>query len=128
MNLMTASVAFAPVASAPDSLSPALERVLERFGGIVRRVCWKYRFTGAEVDELMQEVRIGVRRRRAGGAGHPVDSRLPPRGGQDVPRERIDTLEHVMACAACHREYAWLAAVHEAAVEAGRAPALHLHP
>jgi hypothetical protein len=45
-------------------------------------------------------------------------------GGQ---HERIHTLEHVMACAACHREYAWLAAVHEAAVEAGRAPTLHLH-
>ncbi len=46
------------MASPPDSLSPALERVLERFGGVVRRVCWKYRFSGAEVDELMQEVRI----------------------------------------------------------------------
>ena len=46
------------MASAPDSLSPALERVLERFGGVVRRVCWNYRFSGAEVDELMQEVRI----------------------------------------------------------------------
>jgi len=63
---MTASLAFAPVASAPDSLSPALERVLERFGGIVRRVCWKYRFTGAEVDELMQEVRIRLWRAHAG--------------------------------------------------------------
>jgi len=41
--------------------------------------------------------------------------------------ERIDTLEHVMACGACHREYQWLAAVQEAAVEAGRVPALHLH-
>jgi len=41
--------------------------------------------------------------------------------------ERIDTLEHVMACGACHREYQWLAAVQEAAVEAGGAPALRLH-
>jgi RNA polymerase sigma-70 factor (ECF subfamily) len=46
------------MSTAPDSLSPALERVLEKFGGVVRRVCWRYRFTGAEVDELMQEVRI----------------------------------------------------------------------
>jgi RNA polymerase sigma-70 factor (ECF subfamily) len=42
----------------PDSLSPALERVLEKFGGVVRRVCWRYRFAGSDVDELMQEVRI----------------------------------------------------------------------
>ena len=46
------------MSTAPDSLSPALERVLEKFGGIVRRVCWRYHFMGAEVDELMQEVRI----------------------------------------------------------------------
>jgi len=46
------------MATTPDSLSPALERVLEKFGGVVRRVCWRYHFTGSEVDELMQEVRI----------------------------------------------------------------------
>jgi hypothetical protein len=36
---------------------------------------------------------------------------------------RIATLEHVMSCAACHREYEWLRAVDEAAVEAGGEPA-----
>jgi RNA polymerase sigma-70 factor (ECF subfamily) len=46
------------MSTAPDSLSPALERVLEKFGGVVRRVCWRYHFAGVEVDELMQEVRI----------------------------------------------------------------------
>jgi RNA polymerase sigma factor (sigma-70 family) len=46
------------MATSPDSLSPALERALEKFAGVVRRVCWRYRFTGADVDELMQEVRI----------------------------------------------------------------------
>src|SRR5262245_2413005 len=50
------SLAF--MATAPDSLSPALERVLEKFAGVVRRVCWRYHFTGSEVDDLMQEVRI----------------------------------------------------------------------
>lgn len=35
-------------------------------------------------------------------------------------RERLAALEHVMACAACHREYRWLRAVDEAALEAGR--------
>jgi len=57
------------MASPPDSLSPALERVLERFGGVVRRVCWKYQFRGAEVDELMQEVRIRLWRAHAGHEG-----------------------------------------------------------
>ena len=33
--------------------------------------------------------------------------------------ERLATLEHVMSCAACHREYEWLAAVDQAAEEAG---------
>jgi RNA polymerase sigma factor (sigma-70 family) len=42
----------------PDSLSPALERVLGNFAGILRRVCWRYRFSDTEVDELLQEVRI----------------------------------------------------------------------
>lgn len=37
--------------------------------------------------------------------------------------ERIATLDHVMSCAACHREYEWLTAVDEAAVEAGGEPA-----
>jgi hypothetical protein len=33
--------------------------------------------------------------------------------------ERMATLEHVMSCPACHREYQWLATVDRAAVEAG---------
>ncbi|HEX6107243.1 MAG TPA: hypothetical protein VFZ26_16775 [Gemmatimonadales bacterium] len=33
--------------------------------------------------------------------------------------ERLATLDHVMSCAACHREYEWLAAVDQAATEAG---------
>lgn len=46
------------MSTAPDTLSPALERALQKFAGVVRRVCWRYRFVGAEVDELIQEVRI----------------------------------------------------------------------
>ena len=41
-----------------ESLSPALERVLAKFSGTLRSVCWRYHFTGADVDELLQEVRI----------------------------------------------------------------------
>jgi hypothetical protein len=37
-------------------------------------------------------------------------------GGQDG---RLATLEHVMSCAACHREYEWLKAVTEAAGAGG---------
>ncbi len=33
--------------------------------------------------------------------------------------ERLATLEHVMSCPACHREYEWLGAVDRAATEAG---------
>src|SRR6185295_12813522 len=51
---------FAPMASAPDSFSPALERLLEKFAGVVRRVCWRYHFTGAEVDELLHEALAAI--------------------------------------------------------------------
>ncbi|HWB41665.1 MAG TPA: sigma-70 family RNA polymerase sigma factor [Gemmatimonadales bacterium] len=42
----------------PDQLSPALERALGKFSGVLRQVCWRYRFSGDDVDELVQEVRI----------------------------------------------------------------------
>ena len=32
--------------------------------------------------------------------------------------QRLATLEHIMACSACHREYQWLTAVNEAGLEA----------
>jgi RNA polymerase sigma factor (sigma-70 family) len=54
------------MASAPDSLSPALDLVLEQFGGVVRHMCRKYRFSEQEVDELMQEVRIRLWHAHAG--------------------------------------------------------------
>jgi hypothetical protein len=37
--------------------------------------------------------------------------------------ERLTTLEHVMSCSACHREYEWLSAVDRAAIESGGVPA-----
>ena len=46
------------MSTTPDPLSPALERALGNFPGVLRRVCWRYRFTGSDVDELVQEVRI----------------------------------------------------------------------
>jgi RNA polymerase sigma factor (sigma-70 family) len=65
------------MSTAPDSLSPALERVLEKFAGVVRRVCWRYRFTGAEVDELLQEVRIRL---------------WHAHGGRERPHEHIEAI------------------------------------
>jgi RNA polymerase sigma-70 factor (ECF subfamily) len=46
------------MATEPDQLSPALERALGNFAGVFRRVCWRYHFSGADADELLQEVRI----------------------------------------------------------------------
>jgi RNA polymerase sigma factor (sigma-70 family) len=42
----------------PDSLSPALEAVVARFAGMVRGVGWRHRLSEADVDEVMQQVRI----------------------------------------------------------------------
>ena len=46
------------MSTAPDPLSPALDRALGNFPGVLRRVCWRYRFSGSDVDELLQEIRI----------------------------------------------------------------------
>jgi RNA polymerase sigma factor (sigma-70 family) len=45
-------------APAPDPLSPALEAVVTRFAGMVRGVGWRHRLSDADVDEVMQQVRI----------------------------------------------------------------------
>jgi RNA polymerase sigma factor (sigma-70 family) len=54
------------MSAAPDPLSPALERVLGNFAGVFRRVAWRYRFSGTDVDELLQEVRIRLWRAHGG--------------------------------------------------------------
>ena len=41
-----------------ERLSPALEDVIGQFTGILRHVCWRHRLTGADADELVQEVRV----------------------------------------------------------------------
>lgn len=46
------------MAVSSDQLSPALERALGKFSGILRQICWRYHFSGDDVDELVQEVRI----------------------------------------------------------------------
>jgi RNA polymerase sigma factor (sigma-70 family) len=42
----------------PDSFSPALEAVVTKFAGMVRSVGWRHRLSEADVDEVMQQVRI----------------------------------------------------------------------
>jgi RNA polymerase sigma factor (sigma-70 family) len=44
--------------SAPDQLSSTLEAVVARFADVVRHVSWRHRLSDADVDEVMQEVRI----------------------------------------------------------------------
>lgn len=68
-------------------------------------------------------------RRRVEARNTPGSGCVPPeamvallqREGPEV--ERLATLEHVMSCPACHREYEWLAAVDQAATEAAGPPA-----
>ena len=45
-------------APVPDHLSPALDAVVSRFAGMVRNVGWRHRLSEADVDEVMQQVRI----------------------------------------------------------------------
>ena len=52
-----------------DDVSAALEGALTSFGTMVRRVGWRHRLSDADVDELVQDVRIRLWRARGGGAG-----------------------------------------------------------
>jgi RNA polymerase sigma factor (sigma-70 family) len=52
------SDASTPPLSATAGASAALESVLANFGTMVRRVGWRHRLADADVDEMMQEVRI----------------------------------------------------------------------
>ncbi|HYC33107.1 MAG TPA: hypothetical protein VEB59_12535 [Gemmatimonadales bacterium] len=49
----------------------------------------------------------------------PPESILAVLQREGAEEARLATLEHVMSCAACHREYELLSAVNEAAVESG---------
>ena len=59
-----------------DRLSPALDRALANFAAVFRRVCWRYRLTDADADELLQEVRIRLWRAH-GEAGHEQIAAIP---------------------------------------------------
>lgn len=53
--------------SPPDSSSTALEALIARFADLIRGVGWRHRLSEADVDDVMQEVRIRIWRSRAGG-------------------------------------------------------------
>jgi RNA polymerase sigma-70 factor (ECF subfamily) len=49
---------------AADQVSSALEGVLANYAGMVRQVGWRHRLSEADIDEVMQEVRIRLWRAR----------------------------------------------------------------
>ena len=55
-----------------DDVSVALESALASFGTMVRRVGWRHRLSDADVDELVQDVRIRLWRARAAGGSEQI--------------------------------------------------------
>ena len=49
---------------APDDVSAALERTVSSYAALVRRVGWQHRLSDADVDELLQDVRLRLWRAR----------------------------------------------------------------
>jgi hypothetical protein len=69
--------------------------------------------------ERLQKLYAGRVAARAGSEPHASpDAILAVVTREGSEEERLATLEHVMACAECHREYQWLTAVNEAGLEA----------
>ena len=50
----------------PDQLSAALDAVVTKFAGMVRQVAWRHRLSDADIDEVMQEVRVRLWRAHEG--------------------------------------------------------------
>lgn len=61
--------------------------------------------------------------RRVAEQGNAGDAHVSPEAilavvrAEGTEEERLATLEHVMSCAACHRDYEWLTAVDQAGIE-----------
>jgi hypothetical protein len=73
----------------------------------------------AETERLQHLYSRRVVARGEGGGAHASPEEIlavVQREGSE--EERLATLEHVMACAACHRDYEWLSAVDQAGAEA----------
>lgn len=50
-----------------DSLSVALERMVQRFSCLIRKVAWQHSLSDSDVDELIQDVRIRLWRSLSSG-------------------------------------------------------------
>jgi hypothetical protein len=86
--------------------------------------------SAAETERLQS---LYSRRVAAGNAGDgthaTLEAILAVVQREGLEAARLSTLEHIMACAACHREYQWLTAVDEAGAEAeGTAGATSARP
>ena len=80
--------------------------------------------TSTETTRLQELYARRVAAGRDGAGAHATPEAIlavVQREGSET--ERLATLEHVMACAACHREYEWLKAVDQAGFEAEAEPA-----
>ena len=67
---------------------------------------------------LQQAYSRRVASRDAAGAHATPEAMLAVVRREGPEHDRLATLDHVMACAACHREYEWLTAVDRAGLEA----------
>jgi hypothetical protein len=72
----------------------------------------------AETERLQKLYASRVAGRTGGEPHASPDAILAVVTRETSEEERLATLEHVMACAECHREYEWLTAVNEAGLEA----------
>lgn len=53
------------MSTSQDSVSDAIEQAVAAYGAMIRRVGWQYRLSEADVDELLQDVRIRIWRARS---------------------------------------------------------------
>jgi hypothetical protein len=67
--------------------------------------------------------RVASRNQGDAGAHPPLEEILTVVLREGPEADRLATLEHVMSCAVCHREFEYLTAVNQAGVEAGAAAA-----
>jgi len=72
----------------------------------------------AETERLQRLYTSRVTGRTVGTPHASPDAILAVVMREGSEEERLATLEHVMACADCHREYEWLTAVNQAGLEA----------
>jgi RNA polymerase sigma factor (sigma-70 family) len=73
-----------------DEVSSALEAVVTNFGAMVRRVGWRYRLSDADIDEVMQEVRIRLWRAR------PTSEQIAQSGASYVYRIAVSAALDLM--------------------------------